>query len=114
MADFPLTLQNKPANVICFGVDMVAATQRWAATRGWQVNCRVGVHTGECIGGIIGTGMQRYHLFGQLMTGLEVLESTAPEGKVQVSSACKEAAEIQMRIEGLPANFLTFERRMGD
>lgn len=33
----------------------------------------------------MGTEMQRYHLFGKLMTEVEVLESTAPEGRVQVS-----------------------------
>eukprot|EP00438_Fugacium_kawagutii_P005497 Skav227041 [mRNA] locus=scaffold72:374131:380220:+ [translate_table: standard] len=51
---------------------------------GWSVSCRVGIAHGECIGGIVGTEMQRYHLFGELMSELEVLESTAPEGCVQV------------------------------
>lgn len=113
-AEPPLTLQNKPTNVILFGFDMVRATQDWAKRRGWDVNCRVGVHTGECIGGIVGTGMQRYHLFGDLMTSLEVLESTAIEGKVQVSTDCKEAAQLQMVMDGLPADFIRFEEREGD
>ena len=29
---------------------------------------------GECIGGIVGIDMQRYHLFGTLMHQLELLE----------------------------------------
>jgi len=110
-ADFPLTLKNRPASVALFGIDMVKATVDWSRRRGVCVACRVGVHTGECIGGIVGSEMQRYHLFGELMSCLEVLESTAPEGRVQVSGAFREAAEIQMRAEGLPKEFLTFEQR---
>ena len=59
----------------------------------------MGVHSGECIGGIVGTRNTRYHLFGQLLAGVEVLESTAPEGKVQVSTASRQAAERQMEEE---------------
>merc|ERR1711862_714241 len=79
-ADEPLTLTNKPISVVLFGLDMVRSTHEWSRSIGESVSCRVGVHTGECIGGIVGTEMQRYHLFGALMSGVEVLESTAPEG----------------------------------
>lgn len=48
------------------------------------------------MGGIVGNDMQRYHLFGHLMTVLEVLESTAPKGRVQVSLACKRAVEREV------------------
>jgi len=53
-ADFPLTTENKPCSVVLFGLDMVRKTLEWSAKRDLGVNCRVGVHTGECIGGIIG------------------------------------------------------------
>jgi len=43
-----------------------------------------------------------------------VLESTAPEGKVQVSAACKEAAFIQMRAEGLDMDYIRFDQRMDE
>lgn len=99
-ADVPLTYKNSPVSVVLFGLDMIRATHEWSRKRGENVSCRVGVHSGECVGGIVGSEMQRYHLFGRLMTGLEVLESTAPEGRVQVSIACKEAVECQLREEG--------------
>eukprot|EP00913_Durusdinium_trenchii_P018251 g17148.t1 len=57
------------------------------------IGVRVGVHSGECIGGIVGIDKQRYHLFGQLIHQLELLESTAPENGLQVSSSCKAAVE---------------------
>lgn len=110
-ADYPLTEKNRPVSVVLFGLDMVRKTHEWARGMGEEVSCRVGVHSGMCIGGIVGTEMQRYHLFGDLMSGLEVLESTAPEGKVQISKAAKEACELQMRQESLPAEAMTFEPR---
>jgi len=110
-ADFPLTYKNSPMSVVLFGLDMIRATHEWSRMKGESVSCRVGVHTGDCIGGIVGTEMQRYHLFGRLMTDLEVLESTAPEGKVQVSKACKEAVECQLLEEGIPKEVVIFEVR---
>merc|ERR1719401_1220491 len=96
-AELPLTDTNSPVDVVLFGLDMIKATHDWAKKMGEVVSCRVGVHTGKCIGGIVGTEMQRYHLFGNLLTGLEVLESTAPEGKVQVSRRCREEVERMLK-----------------
>merc|ERR1719282_89798 len=87
---------------------MVRATQHWSKQNGWQVSCRVGVAFGECVGGIVGTEMQRYHLFGELMSKLEVLESTAPEARVQVSEQCQQEVEAQMNKDGIPRELLRF------
>ena len=110
-AEAPLTYKNSPLCVVRFGLEMVQKTNKWSRDRKEQVSCRVGVHSGECIGGIVGTEMQRYHLFGKLMTEVEVLESTAPEGRVQVSRACKDAVDKQMRLEGMPESLAMFEER---
>ncbi|CAK9019925.1 unnamed protein product [Durusdinium trenchii] len=115
-AEAPLTYKNSPMSVVRFGLEMVQRTHRWSRGRGEQVSCRVGVHSGECIGGIVGTEMQRYHLFGKLMTEVEVLESTAPEGRVQVSQACKDAVDKQISLEGISEDLaaLNFEERPED
>lgn len=113
-ADPPLTSKNWPVSVVLFGLEMVRETQRWAEKNGWSVDCRVGVAHGECIGGIVGTEMQRYHLFGDLLHVLEVLESTAPEGRVQISGACKDVVAAQMTKEGIPRQLCNFEKRRGD
>jgi class 3 adenylate cyclase len=99
-ADKPLTEKNSSLSVCRFALDMVFAVKKWSHGHGLNVNCRVGVHHGECVGGIVGNQMQRYHLFGELMTVIEVLESTAPEGGVQMSKACKEEVEREIREEG--------------
>jgi len=110
-AAWPLTHRNSPISVALFGLDMIIAVSEWAGRRGWDIKCRVGVHTGQCIGGIIGTEMQRYHLFGDLMTVLEHLESTSVQARVQVSVGCREAILRQMRREGIPENLVIFEER---
>jgi len=94
-AEAPLTHMNSPLRVLTFAWGMVLETRRWSAMKGWNVSCRVGVTTGSCTGGVVGTKMQRYHLFGQIMNELEVMESTAPRGQVQISSSCAEAAQLE-------------------
>merc|ERR1719161_2143725 len=100
-ADEPLTIKNSPVSVVRFAMDMVIEVKKWSDEKGLKVNCRVGVHYGECVGGIVGADMQRYHLFGELMTVIEVLESTAPEGMVQLSKACKDEVEREIRERAL-------------
>jgi len=99
VAESPLTAENSPINVVLFGLAMVQSVAEWAKKQNIDqgITCRVGVHHGECIGGVVGTCMQRYHLFGDLLVGLEILESTAPEGQVQMSEACKVEIERQLR-----------------
>merc|ERR1712129_677839 len=96
VAEQPLTEKNMPIQVLLFGLEMVREVDKWATSKKVDVSCRVGIHHGECIGGIVGTNMQRYHLFGDLLVGLEILESTAPQGRVQVSEACKLELERQL------------------
>mmetsp|Transcript_35823 Transcript_35823/g.82225 ORF Transcript_35823/g.82225 Transcript_35823/m.82225 type:complete len:1299 (-) Transcript_35823:60-3956(-) len=91
-----LSQDDSAYSVVLFGLDMIDACQVWAINKKVKVNCRVGVHHGECIGGVVGQEMQRYHIFGELMSGLEILESTSEEGKVQISKACKDAIDTEL------------------
>jgi len=96
MAEKPLTNENSPILVVLFSLDMVREVDKWAKQQGGiGVTCRVGVAHGRCLGGIVGDTMQRYHLFGPLLTQMEILESTAPEGRVQVSQALKNEIDAQ-------------------
>jgi len=97
-AEYPLTEENSPTKVIQFGIAMISEVITWSKRLGVNVRCRVGVHHGQCIGGIVDKAMQRYHIFGELMHVIEILESTAPEGGIQVSRACREAV-LQERKE---------------
>merc|ERR1712151_147624 len=54
-----------------------------------NLGLRAGIHSGPAIGGVVGTTMQRYHLFGGTMHIAEALEATAPSGAVHLSSAAR-------------------------
>jgi class 3 adenylate cyclase len=92
----PLTTKNSPVAVVCFASQLIEETARWSQDRGLDVGCRVGVHTAACVGGIVGSDMQRYHLFGELMTCLDLLEATSHVGKVHVSKDCKDAVDAEL------------------
>lgn len=110
MAEKPLTEKNSPEQVVQFGLRMIKKVQDWAKRQKVDVNCRVGIHHGACIGGIVGTEMLRYHLFGELMQGLEVLESTGLPGRVQVSGRCKAAVEKEWETECIPPHLKFVQR----
>lgn len=93
MAEAPLTETNSPTSVVLFGLAKIRALNDWARRSGEHVEIRVGIHHGECVGGIVGSGMQRYHLFGALLSGMELCESTGRHGFVQISRACKAVVE---------------------
>eukprot|EP00927_Polykrikos_kofoidii_P032860 TRINITY_DN27864_c0_g1_i1.p1 TRINITY_DN27864_c0_g1~~TRINITY_DN27864_c0_g1_i1.p1 ORF type:complete len:1112 (+),score=146.09 TRINITY_DN27864_c0_g1_i1:444-3338(+) len=111
-AGWPLTQQNSAVSVVHFALDMIRAVHMWSKEHDCDVSCRVGVHTGVCIGGIVGTEMMRYHLFGDLMHVLELLESTSLKGRVQVSIHCQDKVIKEMRQEGKKcSDTLIFEQR---
>jgi len=95
-AEQPLTFSKSPLSAVHFGLAMLSATEAWSEARRHTVKCRVGIHYGQCMGGVVGESMMRYHLFGQMMTIVEVLESTAPEGGLQVSHTCRSAVEKEV------------------
>merc|ERR1712136_387890 len=110
-AGWPLSVKNSPVGVTVFALDMVRAVHEWSREKGVNISCRIGIHTDEWIGGIVGTEMQRYHLFGTGMTLLKRLEATSPLGRVHASQSCREAVAREMRQKGLPQSALLFEPR---
>lgn len=115
MAEPYLTDQHSAVRVVEFGLAMIKATAKWSerlrqrgeAYKDANVRCRVGVHHGECVGGIVGTGMMRYHLFGEFMSIVDILEATSKEGVCQISDACRK----QIESEGGFSNSIQFEER---
>ncbi|CAK0884197.1 unnamed protein product, partial [Prorocentrum cordatum] len=52
-AEEPLSCKNSPLDVVTFGLRMAEEVASWAEARGEDVGCRVGVHSGECVGGTL-------------------------------------------------------------
>ena len=57
------------------------------------LHMRIGIHTGKIIGGMIGTDVVRYDLYGQDVLIANKMESSGQEDKVHISKATKKMLE---------------------
>lgn len=55
-----------------------------------DIDMRIGIHTGKIIGGIIGTDIVRYDVYGKDVVIANKMESNGIEGNVTVSERTKE------------------------
>ncbi|CAD8179034.1 unnamed protein product [Paramecium octaurelia] len=67
-----------------------------------KLNMRIGIHTGQVTGGIIGTDIVRYDIYGKDVSIANKMESSGEEGRVQVSQTTKQMIE---RAEKHPFKF---------
>jgi phospholipid-translocating ATPase len=58
-----------------------------------ELNMRIGIHTGDAIGGITGTNVVRYDIYGKDVMIANKMESNGVPGKVAVSQATKDLLE---------------------
>mmetsp|Transcript_100600 Transcript_100600/g.217141 ORF Transcript_100600/g.217141 Transcript_100600/m.217141 type:complete len:1173 (+) Transcript_100600:120-3638(+) len=79
--------KHSASTMLLLATDLLCATElyRERSGLGGEFGLRVGVHSGSGVGGVVGTVMQRYHIFGPTVRIAEVLESTAPSGAVHTS-----------------------------
>ncbi|CAD8200084.1 unnamed protein product [Paramecium octaurelia] len=54
-----------------------------------KLNMRIGIHTGQVTGGIIGTDIVRYDIYGKDVSIANKMESSGVEGRVQISETTK-------------------------
>ena len=52
-----------------------------------KTQVRIGIHTGQCVSGLIGRRLPKFGVFGDTMNVASRMESTAPPGAIQVSAA---------------------------
>lgn len=50
-----------------------------------ELNMRIGIHTGKVIGGVIGTDIIRFDIYGEDVTIANEMESQGTKGKITVS-----------------------------
>jgi class 3 adenylate cyclase len=61
-----------------------------------HLELRVGIHTGECISGIVGRTSLRFSLFGEAVDGAEEMEESGSPGFIHVSSRVASLLPEQM------------------
>ena len=80
-------------NVLLFAKELVQVIEDNNKAHGISLSMRVGIHTGEVIGGITGTNIVRYDIYGADVLIANKMESNGEAGKVVVSEATKEFLE---------------------
>lgn len=76
-------------NVINMGLSMIKVIEEVNQLRGSQLNMRIGVHTGDVVGGVIGTNIVRYDIYGSDVITANKMESSGEAGKINVSEITK-------------------------
>ncbi|KAG1654220.1 hypothetical protein FOA52_006964 [Chlamydomonas sp. UWO 241] len=72
--------------VLAFAKAMLAQARRVVMPHNRQpTTVRIGIHTGACVSGLIGTRQPKFALFGDTMNTSSRMESTATPGCIQVS-----------------------------
>jgi len=93
-------------NVVKMGLSMIEIIRDVRKSINFpSLDMRIGVHTGEIIGGIIGTDIVRYDIYGRDVLIANKMESNGLEGHIMVSEVTKNLLEkdenSQFRFEKL-------------
>jgi class 3 adenylate cyclase len=77
--------------VALFALDMLAEVERvraiYASSTGEPLEVRIGIHTGNACGGVLGNSRPRYFVWGDATVVAHRLESSGVAGGIQVSEA---------------------------
>ncbi|CAG9325163.1 unnamed protein product [Blepharisma stoltei] len=80
-------------NLINFAISMVEIINEFNCQHFTELNMRIGIHTGNIIGGIAGTNIVRYDIYGRDVLIANKMESNGISGKIAVSEATKNLIE---------------------
>ncbi|EAS03767.2 adenylate/guanylate cyclase domain protein (macronuclear) [Tetrahymena thermophila SB210] len=75
-------------NVIGMGFEMIEIIKQVRSIVNFdELDMRIGIHTGSIIGGVVGTGVVRYDIYGPDVVIANKMESNGESGRVMVSEA---------------------------
>ncbi|KAL4488525.1 hypothetical protein ABPG72_013093 [Tetrahymena utriculariae] len=80
-------------NVVRFAFDMITIIENVRQYTDCNLQMRIGVHTGKLYGGIVGTEIVRYDIYGQDVIIANKMESNGESGHVMVSETTKKLLE---------------------
>jgi class 3 adenylate cyclase len=76
-------------NLAMFALQLVSTIHEVNEKHGINLNMRIGIHTGNIIGGIAGTNIVRYDIYGKDVLLANKMESSGQLGKVHISATTK-------------------------
>ena len=55
--------------------------------RNYKMQMRMGIHSGSCVGGVVGSKMPHFSVFGDTVNIAALMESTSEPMRIQISHA---------------------------
>ena len=81
-------LVEEAKNTILIGLEMIRIIRNVRTEIDFEeLDMRIGIHTGDIIGGIIGTDIVRYDIYGKDVTIANKMESNGERGKILISGS---------------------------
>ena len=76
------------ARVLSFAQSMLYHSKSMTMPHnGEPVLIRIGIHTGDCLSGLVGSTLHKFGLFGDTMNTASRMESTCVPGRIQISAS---------------------------
>ncbi len=95
----PLPLRDHAEKAIEAALDTLAFLSEFNAGRTPAIEMRIGLHSGEFMGGVVGRDRMQFDVFGDNVNIASRFESSAEKGRVNVSENTRRLAEQRFQFE---------------
>lgn len=82
--------KNHAAAIAAFAVEMLREIERFCAESNVTLQMRIGIHTGNVVGGVVGIKKPRYLIWGRHTVIANLMESRGVAGRIQLSETTYE------------------------
>jgi class 3 adenylate cyclase len=97
----PIPDENHAERILLLALAIKSASEK-ITLNGQPLQLRIGISSGPVVAGVIGESRFAYDLWGDTVNIASRMESTAPEGSIQITETTKEAIQDKFVLEKRP------------